>query len=73
MVSFIVNIPHIEVSILGMGKALGELGLQAGADDINSIVIEENVMMDGGIKTIAEAEDFIKGAGFTPYYRNINW
>ncbi len=67
------NIPHIEVSLLGMGLSLGELGLHAGADDINSIVIEENVLKNHGLTTIEQAEAFIKNAGFTPYRRNLNF
>ncbi|MCQ2102089.1 MAG: CofH family radical SAM protein [Fibrobacter sp.] len=67
------NIPHIEVSLLGMGLSLGELGLHAGADDINSIVIEENVLTNHGLTSIEAAEDFIQNAGFTPYRRSLNF
>ena len=67
------NIPHIEVSLLGMGLSLGELGLHAGADDINSIVIEENVLQNHGLTTIEAAEKFITDAGFTPYRRSLNF
>lgn len=67
------NIPHIEVSLLGMGLSLGELGLHAGADDINSIVIEENVLQNHGLTTIEQAEKFIRDAGFIPYRRKLNF
>lgn len=67
------NIPHIEVSLLGMGLSLGELGLHCGADDINSIVIEENVLQNHGLTTIEAAEKFITDAGFTPYRRSLNF
>ncbi|MEE1068682.1 MAG: dehypoxanthine futalosine cyclase, partial [Fibrobacteraceae bacterium] len=70
---FLDNVPHIEVSILGMGRVLGEMGLHAGADDINSIVIEENVLQSQGLTSIAEAEEFIRQAGFTPYRRSLNF
>ena len=70
---FLDNIPHIEVSLLGMGLSLGELGLHCGADDINSIVIEENVLKNHGLTTIEAAEDFIHNAGFTPYRRSLNF
>ena len=70
---FLDNIPHIEVSLLGMGLSLGELGLHAGADDINSIVIEENVLQNHGLTTIEAAEKFITDAGFTPYRRSLNF
>ena len=64
---------NIEVSLLGMGLSLGELGLHAGADDINSIVIEENVLQNHGLTTIEAAEKFITDAGFTPYRRSLNF
>jgi cyclic dehypoxanthinyl futalosine synthase len=70
---FLDNISHIEVSVLGMGKSLGELGLYAGADDINSIVIEENVLKDAGLRSIEEAEAFIRQAGFEPVRRSMNF
>lgn len=70
---FLDNILHLEVSLLGMGLSLGELGLHAGADDINSIVIEENVLTSHGLTSLAEAEDFIKNAGFEPYRRSLNF
>lgn len=67
------NVDHIEVSLLGMGLSLGELGLHAGADDINSIVIEENVLTNHGLTSIEAAETFIKNAGFVPYRRSLNF
>ena len=67
------NVPHIEVSLLGMGLTLGAQGLYAGADDINSIVIEENVLTNHGLTTIPQAEEFIKNAGFIPYRRSLNF
>lgn len=70
---FLDNISHIEVSLLGMGTSLGELGLYSGADDINSIVIEENVLTSHGLNTVEEAETFIKKAGFIPYFRRFNF
>lgn len=70
---FFDNIPHIEVSVLSMGPSLGELGLFAGGDDINSIVIEENVMQSQGLQSIADAERFIHQAGFTPKRRTLNF
>lgn len=70
---FFDNIDHIEVSVLGMGESLGELGLYAGGDDINSIVIEENVMRSQGLRSIADAERFIGEAGFVPRRRRLNF
>lgn len=70
---FLDNIPNMEVSIMVMGKELAELGLTAGANDINSIVIEENVLKSSGLKTLRAAERFIREAGFTPKRRTMNY
>ena len=70
---FLDNIPNIEVSIMVMGRELAELGLTAGANDINSIVIEENVLRSSGLKTLRAAERFIQEAGFTPKRRTMNY
>jgi len=70
---FFHNIPNIEVSVLGMGKALGELALYAGANDISSVVLEERVMRSQGVSSVSEAEEFIRGAGFNPVRRGINY
>jgi cyclic dehypoxanthinyl futalosine synthase len=67
------NISNIEVSILGLGKDIGELALRSGANDINSIVIEENVLRSSGLKTVRAAERFISEAGFAPRRRNLNY
>ena len=70
---FFDNIPNIEVSIMVMGRELAELGLNAGANDINSIVIEENVLKSAGLKTLRAAERFIRDAGFEPKRRTMNY
>jgi cyclic dehypoxanthinyl futalosine synthase len=70
---FLDNIPNIEVSVMVMGKELAELGLSAGANDINSIVIEENVLRSYGLKTLRGAERFIREAGFEPAWRTMNY
>ncbi|MDH5718068.1 MAG: radical SAM protein [Spirochaetia bacterium] len=68
---FFDNISHIEASLLVHGEKAGELALLWGSDDINSPVIEENVLRSYGLKTIKEAENFIKKAGFKPVRRNF--
>ncbi len=70
---FLDNIENIEVSILGMGRELGELALGAGANDINSIVIEENVLRSAGLKTLGAAIKFIREAGYHPRRRTLNY
>lgn len=70
---FFDNIDNIEVSILGMGKELGELALEAGANDINSIVIEENVLRSSGLRTLGASVKFITEAGYKPRRRTLNY
>jgi cyclic dehypoxanthinyl futalosine synthase len=70
---FLDNIEHIEVSIMVAGKQLGELALYFGADDINSPVIEENVLRSFGLKSTAESAKFIEEAGFVPVRRSFNF
>jgi len=68
---FLDNMPHIEASVLCMGRGIGELALHAGADDISSVVFEENVLTSYGLNTEAEACDFIRDSGFTPARRDL--
>jgi cyclic dehypoxanthinyl futalosine synthase len=68
---FFDNIPHIEASILVLGRGTGSLALQAGADDISSVVIEENVLNSQGPDTEAKAREFIAESGFTPAKRDL--
>ena len=68
---FFDNIPHIEASVLCMGRGIGELALYAGADDISSVVFEENVLTSHGLRTESDAREFIHGSGFTPARRDL--
>jgi len=67
------NIKNIQASLLTVGKEIGMLSLHAGANDLGSIMIEENVVSSagGGIKFSAEEmQQIIKQAGFVPAKRN---
>jgi len=68
---FFDNIPHMEASILVLGPGTGSLALYSGADDISSVVIEENVLTSYGFGTEAEAREFIRTSGFTPVKRDL--
>jgi len=70
---FFDNIPHIEASVLCMGRGIGELALHAGADDISSVVFEENVLTSYGLGTEEEACDYIRGSGFRPVRRDLSY
>ena len=67
------NISNIQASILTVGKEIGMLSLHAGANDLGSIMIEENVVSAAGANNRFNAEEIqsvIKEAGFVPGRRN---
>ncbi|BDA78782.1 cyclic dehypoxanthine futalosine synthase [Leptospira kobayashii] len=68
---FLDNIPHIETSVMVLGKGVGQLALYSGADDISSVVIEENVLRSFGLKTEKEAQKFLREGGFEPVRRDL--
>ncbi|HZY25131.1 MAG TPA: cyclic dehypoxanthinyl futalosine synthase [Bacteroidales bacterium] len=67
------NIKNIQASILTVGKEIGMLSLHAGANDLGSIMIEENVVSAAGSNNRFNADEMqaiIKEAGFIPGRRN---
>ena len=68
---FLDNIPHIEASILTLGRGTGSVALHSGADDISSVVIEENVLRSYGLDTEEKARQFIRESGFKPVKRTL--
>lgn len=67
------NIPNIQASWLTVGKDTAQLCLHAGANDMGSIMIEENVVSSAGAEHSFDAEGIqaaIREAGFTPWRRN---
>jgi cyclic dehypoxanthinyl futalosine synthase len=67
------NIRNIQASILTVGKEIGMLSLHAGANDLGSIMIEENVVSAAGAYNRFNAEEMqsiIREAGFVPRRRN---
>ena len=67
------NIKNIQSSILTVGKEIGMLSLHAGANDLGSIMIEENVVSAAGSTNRFNAEEMqsiIREAGFIPGRRN---
>ncbi len=68
---FLDNISHLEASILVFGQGVGSIALYSGADDISSVVLEENVLKSLGPATEERARDFISRSGFTPVKRDL--
>lgn len=67
------NIRHIQASVLTVGKDIGMLSLHAGADDVGSIMIEENVVSAAGSKNrfnASELQSLIRSSGYLPARRN---
>jgi cyclic dehypoxanthinyl futalosine synthase len=67
------NIDHIQASWLTVGIPAAQLCLHAGADDLGSIMIEENVVSAAGAKWRTNSEGItraIREAGFLPRCRN---
>lgn len=67
------NITNIQASWLTVGKETAQLCLHAGANDMGSIMIEENVVSSAGAHhklNASQMQQAIKDAGFTPVQRN---
>jgi cyclic dehypoxanthinyl futalosine synthase len=67
------NIKNIQASILTVGRNVGMLSLHAGANDLGSIMIEENVVSAAGGGNRFNADEMqwiIREAGFIPKRRN---
>ena len=71
---FLDNVQHIQSSWLTQGIRLGQSALRFGADDMGSIMIEENVVSAAGANNEANERDLryqIREAGFVPQQRDI--
>ena len=67
------NIKNIQASLLTVGKEVAMLSLHAGANDLGSIMIEENVVSAAGANNrfgVDEIRQIIMEAGFIPVRRN---
>jgi cyclic dehypoxanthinyl futalosine synthase len=67
------NIDHIQSSWVTQGLKVGQVALGFGADDMGSVMIEENVVSAAGTTHRATTEDFvrlIKALGKTPVQRD---
>lgn len=67
------NFDHVQSSWLTPGIKICQVGLQFGADDVGSILIEENVVYAAGVRNRtneAELCRIISDAGYTPARRD---
>jgi len=68
------NFPNIQSSWVTQGLKIGQLGLLFGANDMGSLMIEENVVAETGTVhylTLDEIRAAIEELGFVPRQRNV--
>ena len=70
---FFDNVNHLQGSWLTTGKDIGQLTLHFGADDLGSVMLEENVVSSAGARhrsNRTELIELIRGAGRIPAQRD---
>ena len=70
------NIAHIQGSWVTQGERIGQLTLGFGADDLGSIMLEENVVRAAGTRyemSIQKMAGLIRGAGKKPAQRDTEY
>jgi cyclic dehypoxanthinyl futalosine synthase len=68
------NIPNIQSSWVTQGLKVGQLALFFGANDMGSLMIEENVVASAGTVhylTLEQIKNAIREAGYLPRQRNV--
>ncbi len=68
------NIPNIQSSWVTQGKKVGQVALKFGANDMGSLMIEENVVSQAGTVhhlSVDAIRRCIQDAGYTPRQRNV--
>ena len=73
---FMDNIDHIQGSWVTQGEKIGQLTQTFGADDLGSIMLEENVVRAAGTAFEMSKQkmiDLIRSAGFLPAQRNTKY
>jgi len=70
------NIANIQSSWVTQGLKIGQLALLYGANDMGSLMIEENVVAEAGtvhFLSLQEIRDAITELGFEPRQRNVHY
>lgn len=68
------NIPNIQSSWVTQGEKVGQMALMFGANDMGSLMIEENVVSQAGTVhhlSLAAIRRCIQNCGYTPRQRNV--
>src|SRR3954466_2356133 len=69
------NFPNVQSSWVTQGQDIGQGSLKYAANDLGSIMIEENVVSQAGTTfrmTVADMQRLIKELGYEPHQRD-NW
>ncbi len=69
------NVPNIQSSWVTQGQEIGQIALKFGANDLGSIMIEENVVSQAGTTFrmgVADMQRLIRDLGYEPRQRD-NW
>ncbi len=70
------NIPNIQSSWVTQGQEIGQIALKYGANDLGSIMIEENVVSQAGTTFrmgVADMRRLIADLGYEPEAQRDNW
>ena len=70
------NVPNIQSSWVTQGLKIGQLALLYGANDMGSLMIEENVVAEAGTVhylTLDQIRSAIEELGFIPRQRNVRY
>lgn len=73
---FLDNVPNIQSSWVTQGLKIGQLGLQFGANDMGSLMLEENVVAEAGTVhylTLDQIRSAITECGFEPRQRDVHY
>jgi cyclic dehypoxanthinyl futalosine synthase len=68
------NVPNVQSSWVTQGLKIGQLALFFGANDMGSLMIEENVVASAGTVhylTLEQIKNAIREAGYVPRQRNV--
>jgi cyclic dehypoxanthinyl futalosine synthase len=71
---FLDNVPNVQSSWVTQGEKVGQLALRFGANDMGSLMIEENVVSQAGTVhhlSLQSIRRCIEEAGFIPRQRNV--
>jgi cyclic dehypoxanthinyl futalosine synthase len=69
------NFPSVQSSWVTQGPEIGQVALKYGANDLGSIMIEENVVSQAGATfrmTVGDMQRLIRDLGYEPRQRD-NW